>query len=134
MGRMNAATQVLLITIGNMLLPGLTKLADAVTPMITAFTNWASSGHALSDVINYLNANTQILVPVLSGLAALLLAAVIPAVYSLAAGVIAATWPFLAVGVAVGGLVALLLRFHPEITTVQGGFQMLASTFQAALP
>ncbi len=134
MGRMNAATQVLLITVGNMLLPILTKLADAVTPMITAFTNWATSGHALSDVITYLNANTQTLVPILSGLGAMLLAIVVPAMITLAGSVIAATWPFLAVGVAVGGLVALLLRFHPEITTVSGAFQMLASTFQAALP
>lgn len=50
--------------------------------------------------------------PILAGLGAVLITVLVPAVWSLAAGVIAATWPFIAIGLAVAGLTAIFLHFY----------------------
>ncbi len=54
----------------------------------------------------------QAAIPIFAGIGAVIATVLVPAVWGLAAGVIAATWPFLAIGVAVGGLTAVFLHFY----------------------
>jgi phage-related protein len=100
------------IKIGTALLPILTNLLQKITPIVSGFLSWASSGHAVSDMIAYFNAHSQVLIPILAGLGAIIAVVLVPAVLSLAAGVIAATWPFLAIGAAVAGVVAIFMHFY----------------------
>lgn len=50
MSQLGAAMQVLFINIGQQLLPVLTRLAAAVTPLVVAFTQWLFSGRASSQI------------------------------------------------------------------------------------
>ena len=56
MDRAKAAAAALLIVIGTNLLPVLTRIVQAVVPIIVAFTNWISSGKAASDVMSIFHA------------------------------------------------------------------------------
>lgn len=106
MQKLQAAGQVLLVTIGSGLLPILTQLVNvAIIPLIGYITDF--SAHA------------NMLVPILSGIGAAILAALlpplvtlIPAIWSAAAGMIALTWPFLLVGAAVAALIAIFMHFY----------------------
>lgn len=112
MDRAKATIEVLAIDIGTKLLPIVSNIINTVMPVVSSFVTWATSGHAVSDMLTFFHQHAQIIIPVLSGLGAILLAVVIPAVWSLAAGVIAATWPFIAIGLAVAGLVAVFMHFY----------------------
>lgn len=54
MNRMKAAGQVVLITIGQALLPIVTKLVNQVTPLITQFATWLTKSGILKEVANAL--------------------------------------------------------------------------------
>lgn len=54
--RMNASIEVLKIKIGSALLPEITKITDAVGPIITQFVNWLSSSNAVGKAVDGLNA------------------------------------------------------------------------------
>lgn len=80
-----------------------------------------ASGFLRTMVVAFQNLNTWVgnftgtgnmLIPVLAGLGAVLAVILVPAVWSLAAGVIAATWPFLLIGAAVAGLTAIFMHFY----------------------
>jgi len=64
MDRAKASVSVLAIDIGTALLPVLGQILGAVTPAITAFGNWISSGHALSDVMKALHPVIAFLGPI----------------------------------------------------------------------
>ena len=132
MSRLNAAIGVLLISLGNALLPVLTKVMNAVTPLVTSFTNWVTSIHSVDDVVKAFNKNIQVAGPILAGIAAMLLAVLIPAVWSLAAGVIAATWPVLAIGAAVAGLAALFIWLYKTFEPVRAAVAAVGDAFQSA--
>jgi len=55
MSRVNAAGQVLMITIGQALLPALTKIAAAVAPIISNFTVWLTKSGALQNGVSVLS-------------------------------------------------------------------------------
>lgn len=138
MSRVSAAVQVLMINIGSQLLPILTGLLSSVAPIIEKFADWAESGHAVSDMLAFLHNNAQIVVPILAGLAAMIIAVLVPAVWSLASGVIAATWPVLAIGAAVAGLVAIFVHFYQTnsgfkafVDGLVAGFQHIITVIQA---
>ncbi len=99
-------------SIGDALMPILTSLLQKIGPIVDAFSQWVASGHAVSDVIATFNAHANILIPILTGIGAVLLGGLIAAVWSLAAGVIAATWPFLAIGAAIAGVTAIFMHFY----------------------
>ncbi len=105
MAQAQEAVEVLKIKIGTALLPIVTKIMDAIQPVITGFSSF----------VDWLS-KTNLLVPVLSGVlagcAALILAVVVPALWSMAAGVIAATWPFALIAAAIAGAVAAFLYFY----------------------
>jgi len=132
MSRTQAAIQVLMIDIGSKLLPVLTSILGRITPLIGAFTTWATSGHAVSDMIATFHAHAQLLVPVLAGLGAVILSVLVPAVLSLAAGVIAATWPVIAIGAAVAGLVAIFMHFYSTSAPFKSFIDTLVSGFKQA--
>jgi tape measure domain-containing protein len=54
----------------------------------------------------------QSAIPILAGIGAVIAGLLVPAIWSFASGVIAATWPVLAVIAAVGGLTAVFLHFY----------------------
>jgi phage-related protein len=119
-----AAFNVLMITIGTKLLPIIGQIVGAVTPVISNFGSWISQGDNLRNV----------LIAVGIVIAALL----VPAVWSLAAGVIAATWPFLLIGLAIAGVVLIFKHFYETnagfkafIDNIVHGLQQAASFVQA---
>ncbi len=117
--RLQATMQVLMINIGDKLLPILTSLVGKITPLIGDFTSWAFSGHAVNDILKFIHDHAQVMVPVLSGVGAIIAGLLVSAFISLAVAaggaavaVISATWPFIAIGVAVAGLVAIFQHFY----------------------
>jgi TP901 family phage tail tape measure protein len=113
MAKAGAAIQVLLITLGNMLVPAITGVVSALSPLISQFASWITDiDHAR---------------PILIALAVVILAVLVPAVASLAVSVIAATWPIILVGVAVAGLAALFQHFYET----NAGFRSFMNAFGA---
>src|SRR6185312_11403667 len=98
MDKAKASVEAAGIKIGTALLPVLSKLAGFI-PVIVGY-------------ISDFSAHSNVLIPILAGLATVLLVLVVPAVWALAAGVIAATWPALAIGLAIAGLVAIFMHFY----------------------
>jgi TP901 family phage tail tape measure protein len=98
MDRAKASVAAVAIQFGLALLPALTNLAGLVPNLVGYFSNF--SQHAGT------------LVPILAGIGAVLVAVLVPAVWSLAAGVLAATWPVLLIGAAVAGLVAIFMHLY----------------------
>jgi TP901 family phage tail tape measure protein len=68
MSRANAAVQVLMIDIGQALLPVLTKLASQVTPLITQFTVWLTKSGALQAGVSFLVGTITFLVGTITNL------------------------------------------------------------------
>lgn len=107
--QMQAAFQVLAITIGTRLLPVLAQILAAVTPMITRFTAWASTIQANSPVLAVLGG-------VLAGLAVIVMAAVVPALIAAAAG-------FLSISVAGAPLWIIIIAIIAVVTAAILVFQ-----------
>ena len=61
MSRMKAAGDVLMITIGQALLPVLTKVVNAVTPAILAFSNWAMQSGVLNVIAGVIGTTIDVL-------------------------------------------------------------------------
>ncbi len=98
MQQARAAVEALSVKVGTMLLPVLSDVMGVITPLIDGFTSWISNmDHAR---------------PVLIGLGVAIAVGLLPVVWSLAAGVIAATWPFLLIAGAVAGAVAIFQHFY----------------------
>jgi phage-related protein len=92
--------------ITNVGVPALTHLGSYITgTVVPAFQN---AGTWMSNFTGTANGMS----PVLAGLGAVIGVALVPVVWSLAAGVIAATWPFLAIAAAVAGAVAIFEHFY----------------------
>lgn len=77
-------------------------ISGSVVPAVQNIVTWIGNFTGTGDALR----------PILLGLAAILVAAVVPAVWSLASGVIAATWPVLAIGAAVAAAVAIFEHFY----------------------
>ncbi len=108
------------IKLGLLLLPALGQLLSIV-PTVVGY---------LSDFSSHAN----VLVPILAGIGAVLVGLLVPAIWSLAAGVIAATWPVLLIGAAIAGLVAIFMHFYSTnagfktfIDQLVVGFKQVAS-------
>lgn len=108
--------------------PVLANIGNALASPV--FKEFASNvGQGIVNAIKTFTSNSQIAIPVLSGLGAILAAVVIPAVWSLAAGVITATWPFILIGAAVAGLVAIFMHFY----STNAGFKSFIDNFVGGL-
>jgi TP901 family phage tail tape measure protein len=68
MSRLNAAGQVLLITIGSQLLPVLTNIVAAITPVVVSITNWLVSSHVLQNTINGVGDVIKFVVPIIGNI------------------------------------------------------------------
>lgn len=68
MQKLQAAGQVLLITIGTGLLPAIGNLVSGITPLVTNFTSWLNSGHAVSDIMTKLQPIVSYLGPIVQQL------------------------------------------------------------------
>ncbi|HEY7415062.1 MAG TPA: phage tail tape measure protein, partial [Ktedonobacteraceae bacterium] len=79
MSRLGAAVQVLMINLDSTLLPVLTHVAQAVTPVVAAFTSWVFSGHALDGVMRAIHPVIVALAPVFQQIGSLLIANLVPA-------------------------------------------------------
>jgi TP901 family phage tail tape measure protein len=126
-----AAFNALAITLGTMLLPVVTGIVSHVAPAISAFTQWITSGNNLSNALHTL-------APVLIAIGIVILGTVVPAVWSLAVGVIAATWPVLAIIAAIAGAIAIFKHFYDTsapfrafIDNIVTGFKNLWTLIQA---
>ncbi len=86
------------IKLGLLLLPALGQLLSIVPPIVGYISDFS--------------AHSGVLVPILAGIGAVLVGLLVPAIWSLAAGVIAATWPVLLIGAAIAGLVAIFMHFY----------------------
>lgn len=100
--------ETLEIQIGSALVPALGMVTDALNGAVGGFMSWASSGHALQDVMSFLGANLPIVAGVATTLGIALLATVVPALgaaavaaWALVAPILAAAAPFIALGAAV---------------------------------
>jgi len=142
MDQAKAAVGALAVKMGTELAPIATQLigwfTDKAMPALNRFSDWFSStglpalqqfGGSLQTAGKWLSDFTghgQGAIPILMGIGAAIATFLVPAVWSLAAGVIAATWPFLAIGVAIGGLTAVFLHFY---NTSAGFRDFLANTW-----
>lgn len=93
--RGKAALQVLGITVGQELLPVLTKIVAAVVPIIANMTSWLVANHAI--------------MPILIALAVVIGVVVVGALASMAVAVIAATWPFILAAAAIAAAIAIIV-------------------------
>lgn len=98
--------------------PIISDFADTVLPKLRAA--WESAFGGIETAIGWLGDHQEILiglsvalgvgaVAAVYALATALVTTLVPAVWSLAAGVIAATWPFLAIGIAITAVVAAVI-------------------------
>lgn len=98
MSRVQASMQVLMITIGQALLPAISKIVGAIAPVITSFTQWLSKGENMQTFLTILGG-------AFAGFAVIILAIVVPAMWAWATATIAATWPILLIGAIVAVVV-----------------------------
>ncbi len=111
--------EVLGIQIGTALEPVVGRLAgvfsNTVIPAIVAFTH-----------------NSSLFIPVLAGLGAAIIAFTVSALAPMAVAVVAATWPFLAIGAAVAGVVAIFKHFYDTSAGFRSFINGLISGLQEA--
>jgi len=124
MDKARASVAAAAIGLGMLLLPALGKIVAVVPQIVSYFTDF--SAHA------------NVLIPILAGLGAVIATVLVPAIWAFAAGMIAATWPVLAIGAAVAGLVAIFMHFYSTnagfkafIDNLVTGFRTLWSLLQA---
>lgn len=116
----HAVFDAVMITIGAKLLPVLGQMVG-----------WFASA---AQYIGNFKDHAGVLVPILAGIGAILVAVLVPALVTLAGAALAASWPFLLIGAAVGGLVAIFMHFYSTsagfktfIETLAVGFKQVAS-------
>lgn len=141
MQRAQEGTEVLGITLGTKLFPIFTQVfgwvASTAMPALNNFSHWffddgipalqsffaplQTAGKIFDDFVGH----GQAAIPILAGIGAVIAGLLVPAIWSVASGVIAATWPVLAVAAAVAGLTAVFLHFY---NTSAGFRDFLTST------
>jgi len=112
MSEASAAVQVLMIDLGQKLLPSITGIVGAITPVITSFTAWITTGNRVQEWINDTSPQMILLKGALLAVSGAIIASLVVAFasWAYAAGLaaiatIAATWPILAIG----ALIALVV-------------------------
>lgn len=114
MDKAKASLEVLGITIGQALLPVLTKIVTAITPIIVAVTNWLVQNNAI--------------IPIIAGLAGLIGGTLVAALVAL----VVAFWPVFAIGAGIGLLVAgiiLAVQHWGQIMQWIGNVMSTVGTF-----
>lgn len=126
--RAKEGLEVMSIKLGTRLFPVFSQtfgwVSDTAIPTLGRFSDWffdkgvpalehfvaplQNVGHWFQDFVGH----GQSAIPILAGIAAVIATLLVPAVWSLASGVVTATWPFLLIAVAVGGLTAVFLHFY----------------------
>lgn len=118
-----ASLETLGITLGTKLLPLLGPLIGNVSTLVSDFTTWINSGHAVSDALSLTGKDAQIALPILGGLAALVVTTLVPAFWSWAAAT-------MAVVAAVGGIVAIFVALYQHSAPFKSFIDGLVKGFQ----
>lgn len=87
-------------------------------------------GEKVGGALRVMTTNMNVAIPVLAGLGAIIAAVLIPAVGTLAVEVAIATWPFLLIGAAVAGLVAIFMHFYQTNAGFKSFIDNLVKGFQ----
>lgn len=131
-----AGIQVLMITIGNFLLPVLGSFLGKIGELVGSFAAWLNSGTAVNDTLSLTGKYAQIVLPLLAGLGALLLSIIIPALWSMAKAMFMNPITWLVLGVVL--LTAAFVHFYQTnagfkqfIDWSVSGLQQLWATLQA---
>jgi TP901 family phage tail tape measure protein len=138
--KVTSTLESLQVKIGMGLIPLMKVFVENVAPVIANVVDWIDKNHVLENTISFVSTAIQnvqtflqngatviqnisnavgdftgtgsALEPVLTALGGILVAILVPAIWSFASGVIAATWPVLLIGGAIAGLTALFLHFY----------------------
>lgn len=92
--------------------------------LIPAFEGIVAAAQGMA---SWFERNQPVLIGVLTALGVVIAAVVVPALYAMAAGVIAATWPFIAIGAAIAALVAGVVYAYQEWGWFQTAVDAVAS-------
>lgn len=92
-----------------------TRVASAFLPALTQVVDWLRQG------INWGRENAGVIKGAFIGIAAIVAAVYLPAMLSAAAATLAATWPILAIGAAVGAAATAFGLLYDDITTFLDG-------------
>ena len=130
MSQLREVVETLGISLGTKLLPFVTQVASAALPIVSSFGQWVASSNAVSDSVTWLHNNTQILIPVLTAVSAIILASVVPAVWSAAVAVVAATWPIIAFGLAIAGITFAFVKLYQNNAQFKAFVDGIAHTIQ----
>lgn len=107
------------------------QIGTALLPVVGKLTDWIS-GSAVPALEAFAK-NSDIMIPLLAGLGAILVTLIVPAMASLAVTVVTATWPFLAIGAAVAGLVFIFKHFYDTSAQFRNAINGIASTISSTL-
>lgn len=128
MEKAQEGAEVLEVKLGTKLFPVFSQVfgwvSSTALPALSSFSDWffdkgipaleqfvsplQTLGHWFQDFVGH----GQAAIPILAGIGAVIATLLVPAVWSLAAGVVTATWPFLLIGGAVAGVTAIFLHFY----------------------
>jgi TP901 family phage tail tape measure protein len=127
-----ASLEVLGITIGTKLLPIIGPLISNVATAVGSFTAWLNSGHAAADALSLTGSHAQIALPILAGLAALVIGIIVPAFWAWAAAMIANPIGLIIVGIAlaIAGLTAGFVALYQNVSGFRGFIDGLVSGFK----
>lgn len=118
MEQFQALLQVIQIIIGNALFPVLENLLGVVTNLGTAFVGWATSANPIEDALGLMGKYSQIVLPILAGLAVVIASFLVPAIWSMTTALLMSpiTW----IALAVAGIVALFVHWYQTNTVFRG--------------
>ncbi len=130
MDKAKEAAEVLMIRLGQQLLPAVQQLVVAVTPAITAFANWISHAQNFQTVL-------AIAGGVLAGLAVIIAATVVPSLIAMAGGMLAVSiagapvWLVaLAIAAAVAGVILAIQHWSQIVAVLKAAWGDVAGFFQ----
>lgn len=101
---------------------------DALIPALTKVIEWLSRG------INWMNDHRDFVIGFFGAIAAVVTAAYLPAMISAAAATIAATWPFIAIGAAIGAAAAAFALIYDDVMNFIDGNESFIGQVSESYP
>jgi len=105
------------------------KISGFLSPLAKSFSAWATTMTTAGGAATWLKNNLQIVVPIIGTIAIALLSWLIPAMWSLAGAVIAATWPLLAIGAAIAVAWYAFMKLYTAFPQVRQGVENVRVAF-----
>lgn len=106
------SVETFMIKLGTGLLPLLTPLVSNIAKAVSAFGTWATSGHALGDMLSLTGKYAQIAIPILAALGVVIGTILVTAAISLVTSLSPLIFIMAGVAAAVAGLSALFVHFY----------------------